>query len=176
MATTITEGNPPTRLTFTFPDGWQACQFDSSDFYRKKVERIDGMKAVDILASKGDRLVIMEVKDFRGHGPQNRHRQKSGALLAEIARKFACTVSALLAAKRSENKEFSHYATLLESSDKVQMILFLERDESPGFLRKNRLTLADLKSKLKRLMIAYNVRCQVYDRAHLPKKVEWRVE
>lgn len=175
MSIEVIEGNPPTRLTFTFPDDWATCQFDSSRFYRKQVDRLNGMKAVDIVTAKGDRLILMEVKDFRGHSRENLHRQESGALLIEVAQKFVCTLSALLGAQRSGLTEFAPFYPPLEHSENVQMILFIERDERPGFLRKNKLTLADLKSKLRRLLVAYNVHCQVYDREHLPDKLEWTV-
>ncbi|WP_292663427.1 hypothetical protein [Nitratifractor sp.] len=177
MSIEIIEGMPPTQLIFHFPDGWVACQFDSSRFYRKVVDRLNGMKAVDIVAAEGDRLILMEVKDFRGHSRENLPRQTSGALLIEVAQKFVCTLSALLGAQRSGLPEFAPFYPLLEHSPKVQMILFLERDpHKAGFLRKNRLTLADLKSKLRRLLVAYNVHCQVYDRRHLPAHLEWSVE
>ena len=175
MAVTLVEGNGRHRLTFLFPDGWHACQFDGSDFYRHKAERINGMKGVDILATDGVVQVVMEVKDFRGYAKQNRQRQRSGALLEEVAQKVACTLSALLAARRSGIEVFAPYYPVLEEKTPVQVILFLERDEAPGYLRRNNLTLADLKAKLKRLLVGYRVRCQVYDRAHLPRRVAWKV-
>ncbi len=177
MSIEIFEGNPPTQLTFTFPDDWAVSQFDSSRFYRERVDRLNGMKAVDILAAKGERLILMEVKDFRGHSRENLRRQTSGALLIEVAQKFVCTLSALVGARRSGLPEFAPFYPPLEHSRHVQMILFLERDEhAPGFLHEKRLTLADFKSKLRRLLVAYDVHCQVYDRAHLPVGIEWRVE
>ena len=46
----------------------------------------------------------------------------------------------------------------------------------PGFLHEKLLTLADFKSKLRRFLVAYDVHCRVYDRAHLPQEIEWRVK
>jgi len=174
---TIAEGTPPTRLTFTFPEDWAICKFDASAFYRERIQWLEGMKAVDILAQKETRLQLIEIKDFRGHGRQNLKKQESGRLLIDVAKKFVDTFAALIAAKRNGLEELAPFYRILcdPKNETVEVILFLERDDPETMLRRHKLTLADLTAKLRRLMSAYRVRCRVMDRKHLPRNTEWRV-
>ncbi|WP_353662849.1 hypothetical protein [Hydrogenimonas sp. SS33] len=173
----IVEGTPPTRLRFTFPESWHVDKFDAGNFYRKHILWLEGMKAVDILASRGDLLQLIEIKDFRGHGIQNLKKQESGRLIIDVSKKFVDTFAALVAAKRSEERGLAPFYTLLCDLQKrpVEVILFLERDDPETMLRRHKLTLADLTAKLRRLMSPYRVRCRVMDRRHMPKEIEWTV-
>ena len=174
----IVEGTPPTQLRFTFPEGWHLFKFDAGDFYRKQVLSLEGMKAVDILASRNGTLLLIEVKDFRGHGIQNLKKQESGRLLIDVSKKFVDTFAALVGAKRSGKKELEPFFSLLcnPQNTPVEVILFLERDDPETMLKRHKLTLADLTSKLRRLMNAYHVQCRVMDRRHLPKNIGWSVQ
>ncbi len=177
MAQEIIEGKLPIQLVFSFPDSWNVCKFDDSNFYRDRVEKLNGVKSVDIIAKSSDTLYFIEIKDFREHRIKNTKRQKSGELLIEVAQKFASTVSALLGAKRWGIVDFEPYNNLLFSSRKqlIEVILFVERDDNESVLKRRKLTLADLTQKLRKLLVAYNVRCKVYDRDHLPKTIAWSV-
>lgn len=175
---TVAEGTPPTRLVFTFPEDWQISKFDATSFYRDRVQWLEGMKAVDILAAHDGLLQLIEIKDFRGHSRQTLPRQQNGHLLTDVAKKFVDTFAALVGARRLGLEEFAPFYTLLCSDKhaKVEVILFLERDLSEKALRHYKLTLADLTLKLRHLMSAYNVRCRVLDRRHLPASTPWRVK
>ncbi|ADV46239.1 hypothetical protein Nitsa_0980 [Nitratifractor salsuginis DSM 16511] len=174
----IAEGTPPTRLVFTFPEDWRVSKFDASSFYRDRVQWLEGMKAVDILAAHDDLLQLIEIKDFRGHSRQNLAKQQNGRLLNDVAKKFVDTFAAMIGAKRLGLEEFAPFYTLLCTREeaKVEVILFLERDLSEKALRHYKLTLADLTLKLRHLMSAYNVRCRVLDRRHLPASTPWKVK
>jgi len=175
MSQEITEGTPPNQLTFTFPDDWELCKFDDTTFYRNRVEKLDGIKSVDIIAKSNDSLQFIEIKDFRHHRIENQARQRNGELLIEVSQKFVSTVASLIGANRCGIIDFEPYYTPLLSGNqqKIEVILFLERDESESILRQKKLLLADLKQKLKKLLVAYNVQCKVYDRENLP--MEWGV-
>lgn len=174
MAQKIIEGSPPNQLIFTFPDSWKLCKFDDTPFYRNRVEKLDGIKSVDIIAKGSDALQFIEIKDFRQHRIENKERQTNGELLIEVAQKFVSTIASLIGASRWNLIDFEPYYSQLSQSDKkVEVILFVERDERENTLRRNKLLLADLQQKLKKLLLAYNVKCKVYDREHLP--MEWRV-
>lgn len=177
MAQEIKEGTPPIQLKFTFPDNWSVCKFDDTNFYRNRVEKLNGIKSVDIIAKSNNELQFIEIKDFRQHRIENTERQKSGELLIEVAQKFVSTISALLGANRCCLVDFEpYYNPLLTSRDqKIEVILFVERDDREGILQRKKLTLADLKDKLKKLLVAYNVKCKVYDRNNLPVDIGWTV-
>jgi hypothetical protein len=164
-------------LVFTFSDDWDICKFDDTNFYRDRVEKLNGVKSIDILA-RGDRILyFIEIKDFRGHSIENRQRQKSGELLSEVAQKFINTLSALLGARRWNIEEFEPYYNPLFISQEqtIEVVLFLEREDQESKLSRNKLTLADLQGKLKKLLAAYKVRCKVYDKEHLPLHITWSV-
>lgn len=175
MSQEIIEGTPPNQLTFSFPDNWNVCKFDETSFYRNRVEKLDGIKSVDIIAKSSDTLQFIEIKDFRHYRIENQARQKNGDLLIEVSQKFVSTIASLLGASRCGFIDFEpYYSSLLsESSQKIEVILFVERDENLRTLQRNKLTLADLQQKLKKLLVAYNVRCKVYDREYLP--IDWTV-
>jgi len=177
MAQIIQEGTPPIQLKFSFPDNWDICKFDDTNFYRNRVEKLNGVKSVDIIAKSNTVLHFIEIKDFRKHRIENTERQKNGELLTEVAQKFVSTVSALLGAKRCELVDFEPYYNSLFalSGQTIEIILFVERDDNESTLKRKKLTLADLQDKLKKLLVAYNVRCKVYDKDHLPSNIEWSV-
>ena len=64
MSQIITEGTPPLQLQFSFPDTWDICKFDDTSFYRNRVEKLNGVKSVDILAKSNTVLHFIEIKDF----------------------------------------------------------------------------------------------------------------
>ena len=174
---TVAEGTPPTRLVCTFPADGRISKFAATPFSRDRVQWLEGMKAVDILAAHGDLLQLIEIKDFRGHSRQNLAKQRNGRLLSDVAKKFVDTFAALIGARRLGLDDFAPFYTLLciREGAQVEVILFLERDLSETALRHYKLTLADLTLKLRHLMSAYNVRCRVLDRRHLPASIPWSV-
>jgi len=177
MAQEIIEGTLPIQLIFSFPDNWDICKFDDTNFYRDRVEKLNGIKSVDIIAKSNDTLYFIEIKDFRRHRIENIERQRNGELLIEVAQKFVSTISALLGAKRCDKTDFEpYYNSLFDSREQIiKVILFVERDDSDSNLKRQKLALADLEQKLKKLLVAYNVRCKVYDKSHLPSNIEWSV-
>jgi len=173
----IEEGVSPIKLIFSFPDDWSVCKFDENNFYRKRVEKLDGMKAVDILVKNELELKFIEIKDFREHRIENTQRQRNGELLIEVAKKFVNTISALHGAYRWSIEDLEPFYTSIISSaeQKIELILFIERDDEDRRLKKQKLTLVDLQQKLKKYLYAYKVKCKVYDRNSLPRYEEWQV-
>jgi len=174
MAQKIQEGT----LHFSFPDNWNVCKFDDTNFYRNRIEKLNGIKSVDIIAKNSDTLHFIEIKDFRKHRIENIERQTNGELLTEVAQKFVSTVSTLFGAKRCNIVDFEpYYSSLFDSKEQtIEVILFIERDDDKSTLKRKKLTLADLQNKLKKLLVAYNVRCKVYDREHFPSTINWSVK
>jgi len=176
MPQEIREGTLPLQLIFTFPDDWNVSKFDDTSFYRNRVEKLNGIKAVDIIARNNDSLQFIEVKDFRTHRIENTQRQKNGELVIEVAQKFVSTIAALLGSRRWGLEEFTPYNACLNLNEQsIEVILFIERDETERTLMRAKLTLADLKDKLKKLLVAYKVQCKVYDRNNLPAHIVWTV-
>ncbi len=83
---TINEGN----LSFVFPDTWRVCKYDDTNYYRSKLPNELQLAAVDFVITTNPRfnkLILIEVKDFRGYAVENNKRQSSGELVNEVIKK-----------------------------------------------------------------------------------------
>lgn len=112
--TTVCEGD----LLLEFdPARWSVLKWDDHALYLEGVARLNGQltdpgtgvavpegsKAVDILALDEHALHFIEVKDFRGHGPQNAFRQET-ELPLEVGLKVRDTLAGMLGAHRTHRQ------------------------------------------------------------------------
>lgn len=51
--------------TFQFDNSWHVIKYDDSTFFKKRLNKIAQIKAVDIVAIQGNILYLIEVKDYR---------------------------------------------------------------------------------------------------------------
>ncbi len=108
------------RLAFNFGSSWQHAQkYDEQPIHVLGLQRMNGnlvcencqenarcveckselkigTKAVDIVASHGDQVYLIEVKDFRRYRIENKRRLRDGDLALEVARKVRDTVAGLV--------------------------------------------------------------------------------
>ncbi|MGE0083265.1 MAG: hypothetical protein AB7S75_02460 [Desulfococcaceae bacterium] len=119
-------------LSFSFGDQWQVCKLDDHPFYRNRMEKIDGTKALDFLGIYDKKeLYFIEVKDFREYRIKSKKRISNGELIIEIAQKVTGSISCIIGAYRMENNPelWNPYAEmLLNKSIKLKVILWLETD------------------------------------------------
>jgi hypothetical protein len=133
----IEEGN----LRFKFADTWSyLLKYDERDEggkpklaeYRKIHDATNGAKAVDFIGVlDNDKLVFIEVKDFRGFETENKKRVATGELVTEIATKVRDTVAAIVGGYRTsmsdKNEYFEHYFDILSNKQKhIYMVLWRE--------------------------------------------------
>ena len=146
MPTIFDEG----QLRFTFPNHWYAVQYDATNFYRHQIIPTGAnLKAVDFIAvphPDHNQILMIEVKDFRGHAAENDERIVSGDLVSEIIEKAMHTLSGLYIVKYYNNAELANYvADALTPPAKIELVLFMEED-AVIVLAKN-----DTKGKLRKL-------------------------
>ncbi len=126
-------------LEFDFDDNhWKVFKFDDHPYYRDRMEKLDGTKAIDFLGIFDDQLFLIEVKDFRGHTPENRGRLLKGELPIEIAQKVRDSLACIVGAYRnpSHTGYWHPYAKLLCNPDKrVKVVVWLETDPPPSHPR-----------------------------------------
>ncbi len=73
-------------------------------FYRDRLEKIDGTKAVDILGIlENKELYFIEIKDFRKYRIENRNRLLKGELFIEVAQKIRDSIACIVCAHRMGN-------------------------------------------------------------------------
>lgn len=124
------------RLRFSFPDAWFILKYDDCQYYRGPVSRTGaGLAAVDFVAAPSvnhSRLLLLEVKDFRGHAVENRTRLASGDLATEVVKKALDTLGALHAGLRVNHSELRGLAPALQPyPEQVHVVLLLEEDQPP---------------------------------------------
>jgi hypothetical protein len=125
----ITEG----RLRLAI-DCERAVKWDEDPAYRSGVERLGGTKAVDVCAVvSGEGPVLLEIKDFRGHGTENKERMTSGALAEEVACKVRDTLAGLVwSCARGLSRDHEKLAApfINERAPPPRVVFWLEHDEA----------------------------------------------
>ncbi len=87
-------------LSFTFSSGWKpVIKWDGTDFYRRRVQKLEGMDAVDIVALGDGKLLFIEVKDYRW--PTTTPNLFGVDLAQKVAEKIRDTVAGLTGASRT---------------------------------------------------------------------------
>lgn len=182
------------RLAFTFPDDWYAFCYDEKDptrlnFYKQRIEKIDGLKGVDIVAGQHPdfpALTLLEVKDYRGRAQKLRHKLKNGKLQREILQKAVNTWAALHLGARMRDAllDAPLRAAILRPVERLDFVFFLAEDPiqpSPKQSdtrkelqnRRHRRLLEE--KKLREKLTPLGIDCRLADVEDLPRRCAWQV-
>jgi len=164
----ITEG----RLTFTFPAGSDASQYDDWAFYRNQFNKaFGGTKAVDIVYVDADQTWLIEIKDYRAH-----RRTKTVDFGDEIAFKVRDTLSGLIAGKCNANDANERrIARLAVQRRKLRVVLHLEQPVKHSKLFPKVVDPSKLVMKLKQKLSAVDAHPVVVDQHSLTANMNWTV-
>lgn len=128
MAHVIVEG----ALELEFGDEWDlVLKWDECPSYREGIHRLGDCKAVDVLALSRTRrqLLMIELKDFRGHRIENKERIKDGELFVEVGHKARDTVAGICGAARTGgDTDVARMAVELAATTPLTVVLWLEED------------------------------------------------
>lgn len=187
---------PEGRLVFDFPeaDGWHAFKYDEQDpakpsFYRERIEKIKGVKGVDIVA--GIRpdfhdLVLIEIKDFRDDAPGLREKIATKKIPLEILQKTLNTWAALSLGARAGDALLAPdlRAALLRPPQRLKLVFFLaqvpiqpspqERDTQQK-VQNRRVQRQDLLKKMREKLKPLGIQCDLADVDDLPARCGWTV-
>ena len=132
------------RIEFSFDTAlWDIVKWDDSPEFLGPlgIRRLNGelaqipqgTKAVDFVGLHRDDLYLFEVKDFRGHGPENAERQEH-ELPLEIGLKVRDTIAGILGAQRIQPSPWLLRATaaLRERARKLHVIAWIAEDRPRG--------------------------------------------
>ncbi|AMJ66677.1 hypothetical protein [Hymenobacter sp. PAMC 26628] len=187
---------PEDKLEFHFPeaDSWYAFKYDEKDkgkfgFYRERIEKIDGMKGVNIVAGIGPNfpvLTLIEIKDFREDGKALREKMRTGEIPLEILQKALNTCSGLYLGARHQDPLLAAdlRAAVLRPFQRIELIFFLveaplqpspqERDTRQK--ENNRRTQRqDMLKKMREKLDPLGIRCALADLVKLPRNCGWTV-
>lgn len=191
-------------LRFEFDNQWRAvCKYDDCHFYDNTVSRCQNIKAVDFIATKGDELLWIEVKDFRQHDLENRPRlspqdpqeviacrtfcenqpfyeqvkisRKKPFLGEEIAEKVRHTFLGLSGAWRHQDNELMPYIKDLGDTVPLKIVLFLQQDALLDDPREFKPVASSLKTKIEQQLSFLNVQVDVVNSLTLPTNAGWKV-
>ena len=187
---------PEGTLLFNFPDadGWHAFKYDEQDpvkpsFYRERIEKIKGMKGVDIVA--GIRpdfhdLTLLEIKDFRDDAPTLREKIASKEIPLEILQKALNTWAALCLGARNGDILLAPdlRAAILRPPRRLKLVFFLaqasilpspqERDTRQK-VQNRRVQRQDLLKKMREKLKPLGIQCDLADIGDLPERCGWTV-
>ena len=141
MSTVIDEG----RIRFEFGASWRVEKYDDHPDYRNGIQKLkhpapgqgNDTTAVDFVGVVGKSLILIEVKDFRGHQIDTKKRVGE-ELAAEVAFKVRDSVAGIIGAHRKSNtpETWEPFAAALASRTKeVQIVLWLDQDRSSDHCR-----------------------------------------
>lgn len=134
------------RLQFDFP--FDAISFDNTIYYRKHFMQIQkGVKAIDILAIKGNRNYMIEIKDYTH---PNTEELSQIQLIEDIVKKIICSLSTIypmaLNANNEDEKDIS--IKFLKNSE-LFIIFHIEIPPPRRGLSQSRYRLSNIQTKLR---------------------------
>lgn len=121
------------KIEFNFDDNtWRnVIQYDeSTDF--KKIEKLNGTKAVDITGLCNTDMVFVEIKDYRGVRIAKKEILETGEIENIVANKVKDTVAGIVGAARNSTHHkqlFSEYlSSIINTKNQVKIVLWMEED------------------------------------------------
>lgn len=161
MTRTFREGD----FELSFDESWSSViKWDEENAYRDGIHRLPSSRAVDFCGLRGDGLVLLELKDFRGARIENKPRLLGDDLHQEVATKVRDTLAGLIGAARMRQTEESLYRPLAGAAVAyewpLRVILWIgeDRDRRPSAADLNART-----NRLKQLLRWLTARVQVDD-------------
>lgn len=102
----------------------------------KSLEKLNHSKAVDFICASGNEVIMIEVKDFRDHGIENKLRLEDGGehLCVEVGCKVKDSVSGAIGGARNSTHNKSNWMTiarsLINEGHSLKVVLWLEESNS----------------------------------------------
>ena len=159
-------------LTFTFPQGVPASQYDGWSHYRNQFNKaFGGTKAVDVVCAAADTAWLIEIKDYRHHT-----RTKAIDLADEVALKVRDTLAGLVSAKLHANDaDEKALATALLSKPRMRVVLHLEIPAKTSRLRTQAIEPDKVLLKLRALVKSIDPHPRVVGQNTLTAEMIWTV-
>ena len=136
MSITITEG----KLRFEFAPPWAVLKYDDHPCYRGGVGKLHGRvvnnegkeeywrtMAVDVVAARANLLLFLEIKDFRGHRIETKHRLGDD-LAVEVGGKVRDSLAGLVGGFHTDHEDATgSFSTRLATRETaIRVLLWLE--------------------------------------------------
>lgn len=187
---------PEGKHTFNFPDSddWHAFKYDEKNaaqisFYQARLEKIDGLKGVDIVAGirpAFHTLTLLEAKDFRHHAHALKEEMRLGTLLLEIVQKTVHTCGGLYLGAHSNDAllDAELRVAMLRPAQRITLVLFLAQDavrpslsawEKAKQEQNRQVRRQDMLKKLREKLGPLGIVCALVELNNLPARCGWTV-
>lgn len=125
-------------LEFDFAASWCVVKYDEHSQHVKRMQAMES-QAVDFCGSRQATVLLLEVKDFRGHRIENKEKL-NGPLAKTVAQKMRDSVSGIIGQQRlhaaAPSQPWTDCSAGLISAGDVLAVLFLQTDRNPPDKRK----------------------------------------
>jgi len=163
------------KLTFNFPIPFNAISFDDTNYYRKHFIKIqEGIKAIDILAIKGNKNYIIEIKDYTH--PETTDLSQI-QLVEDIIKKVICSLSMIypMSLEANDTNEQNIAIEFLQNRE-LFIIFHIEIPPPRRGLRQSKYKLANIQMKLRERLksITSKSNIKVVSKSNL-KNLPWSV-
>lgn len=122
------------RLRFDFDaQHWEIIKYDSNADYKDISDKLQGTKAVDFLGFYNNRLIMFEIKNFRGYGSHSsvveRVDNSMDGLTTEIAQKVKDTIAIISGLGRSgKNIFWKKVFRCVSENQPITIVAWIEED------------------------------------------------
>ena len=145
------------KIRLSFPTELEALKYDQTIFYRNQIAAmIQNTKAVDYIVKDNDKLIFIEISDYRGQTPP-----PHGDLVDEVMQKVKDSIVGLFSAKINTEQELLKYAELLFNCEMKEFIIIFVLEEDSTRLNNSKSKRANMTQRL-RLRLQSIFKAQLY--------------
>lgn len=204
MMTILEEGSGTKKLRFKFASQWTVCNYDDNldGFYRQKLHKCQNVGAVDFMATDGETLLWIEVKNYRGFAEetqpyllseepqavtdcrdscQNVKKEvkiiRRKPYLADlVVQKIHDTFFGLAVALHNDEVTLKPYLNDFVRGIPITIVLFLHQDEELDNPQTFKVLAPKLKTRIEQQLRCLNVNVQVENSLTLPESAGWKLK
>jgi hypothetical protein len=192
----LQEGSHNKALYFEFSEQWIVCKYDDHTGFYHKVQKCQGMKAIDFLATDRHELLWIEVKNFRDNSAENSPRlsateppeleqcrklchslvkisRKKPFLVDEVVKKVCDTFTGLAGAFRHDDETLLPYVSALAKKLPLTIVLFLHQDKYLDANEHFKPLALRLKTKIKQQLRFLNINVEVVNEFTLSENADF---
>lgn len=201
--TILAEGSGVKQLRFEFSNQWIVCKYDDDfeSFYRQNIQKCQSVGAVDFIATNGESILWIEVKNFRGFAektqpyllsaePQTvincretcKNLQKEVKIIRRkpyladlVAQKIRDTFFGFAVALHQDDTDLKPYLDDLKRGIPITIVLFLHQDEELNNPEKFKDLAPKLKTRIEQQLRCLNVNVRVENSLTLPESAGWKL-
>jgi len=202
--TILEEGSGTKKLCFEFSNQWRVCNYDDDleSFYRQNIQKCQGIGAVDFIATNGENLLWIEVKNFCGFASETQpyllseepqaviNCRETGKSLKQqikvtrrkpfladlVAQKIRDTFFGFAVALHQDDTHLKPFIDDFKRGVPITIVLFLHQDKELDNPEKFKDMAPKLKTRIEQKLRCLNVNVLVENSLTLPEDAGWKLK